>query len=137
MTIAIIDLYSRYIISYDLSNKLEAGFCISTLKDALSKGIPKIFNIDQGSQFTSCDFLKELISHGVKVSMDHVGRCFDNIFVERLWRTLKQEVIYYYKPDNVSDLERYLNDFVLWYNNERLHQSLEYKTPASLLYLAG
>lgn len=132
--VAIIDLHSRYIISYDLSNKLEAGFCISTLKKALNNKTPEIFNTDQGSQFTSHDFVKELRNKGIRVSMDHVGRCFDNILVERLWRTLKQEVIYYYRPETIKSLERYLNDFVPWYNNHRLHQSLKYQTPASVYF---
>lgn len=130
--IAIIDLYSRYIITYGLSHSLEAEFCITTLENALKMGIPIIFNSDQGCQFTSNDFINKLLENGIKISMDHTGRCFDNIFVERLWRTLKQEVIYYYRPENITSLENRLNDFVPWYNNHRLHQSLKYKTPASL-----
>ena len=127
--IAIIDLYSRYIITHELSSNLEAGFCVDTLKVALSKGKPDIFNTDQGSQFTSNDFVNTLKKVNVQISMDHKGRCFDNIVVERLWRTLKQEAIYYYRPETISDLDKCINEFVLWYNNERLHQSLDYKTP--------
>jgi putative transposase len=132
--IAIIDLHSRYILSYNLSNSLEAGFCLSTLKEALSSAKPEIFNSDQGCQFTSNDFVNELEIQFIKISMDHAGRCFDNIFIERLWRTLKQEVIYYYRPETIQELEKYLQDFVLWYNNHRLHQSLKYKTPASVYF---
>jgi len=132
--IAIIDLYSRYIIAYDLSHDLSAGFCKITLEDALSYGVPDIFNTDQGCQFTSEGFTEILCREGIKISMDHKGRCFDNIFVERLWRTLKQEAIYYYRPETIKELEVCLKDFVVWYNHERVHQSLKYKTPASLYF---
>jgi len=132
--IAIIDLYSRRILSYDLSNSLEASFCLSTLKEALTLAKPEIFNSDQGCQFTSNEFVDELEMHQIKISMDHAGRCFDNIIIERLWRTLKQEVIYYYRPETIKELEKYLQDFVVWYNNHRLHQSLQYKTPTSVYF---
>ena len=99
---------------------------------SLTRAKPEIFNSDQGSQFTSLDFINELTMHGIKISMDHKGRCFDNIYVERLWRTLKQEAIYYYRPETVRDLEKCLSDFVFWYNNKRLHQSLNYRTPGSV-----
>jgi len=130
--VAIIDIYSRYIVAYELSYSLEAEFCMSTLRESLTKAKPEIFNSDQGSQFTSTDFTEELIKHNIKISMDHKGRCFDNIYVERLWRTLKQESIYYYRPETIKELEKCLSDFVLWYNNHRLHQSLSYHTPASV-----
>lgn len=130
--VAIVDIYSRYIIAYELSYSLGAEFCISTLKESLTKAKPEIFNTDQGSQFTSGGFTAELTTHGIKISMDHKGRCFDNIYVERLWRTLKQEAIYYYRPETIRDLEKCLSDFVFWYNNKRLHQSLNYRTPASV-----
>ena len=129
---AIIDLYSRYIISYDLSYSLEAIFCIAILEKALSNRSPEIFNTDQGCQYTSNGFTEKLLEKNIKISMDHKGRCFDNIFVERLWRTLKQEVIYYYRPYSIGSLERKIEEFVVWYNNQRLHQSLKYKTPASI-----
>lgn len=132
--IAILDLYSRYIIAYELSPYLEAGFCVHTLRTALKAQKPEIFNSDQGVQFTSNDFIKELSDHKIQISMDHKGRCFDNIFVERLWRTLKQEAIYYYRPTNIRDLEIVLKDFVSWYNNKRRHQSLQYKIPAEVYY---
>ena len=129
---AIIDLYSRYIISYDLSYNMEAEFCIAILEKALKTGIPEIFNTDQGSQYTSNDFTNLLLENNIKISMDHKGRCFDNIHVERLWRTLKQEVIYYYRPEDIGSLERRIEEFVPWYNNKRLHQSLGYNTPAQI-----
>jgi putative transposase len=132
--IAIIDLYSRRILSYDLSNGLEAGFCLSALREALALAKPEIFNSDQGCQFTGNEFVKQLEMYEIKISMDHAGRCLDNIIVERLWRTLKQEVIYYYRPETIRELEKYLQDFVDWYNNHRLHQSLKYKTPASVYF---
>lgn len=130
--VAIIDLYSRYIVSYDLSHSLEASSSIMTLRCALKSAQPEIFNSDQGSQFTSTEFVQELLAHGILISMDHKGRCFDNIFVERLWRTLKQEAIYYYRPETLVEIEKCTNEFVLWYNNYRLHQALGYKTPVSL-----
>ncbi len=130
--VAIIDLFSRYIISWELSPFLDAGFCIYVLKQALNQGKPEIFNTDQGSQFTSNDFTAELKSAGVRISMDHKGRCFDNIFVERLWRTLKQEAVFYYRPTNIKELHAAIENFVNWYNNQRRHQSLQYKRPAEV-----
>jgi putative transposase len=132
--IAIIDIYSRYIVAHELSANLEASFCIETLKMALTVAIPIIFNTDQGTQFTSAGFIGVLQQHGIQISMDHKGRCFDNIFAERLWRTVKQEAVYYYRPETVKDLEKCLNNFVKWYNHQRLHQSLRYQTPASVYF---
>lgn len=134
--IAIIDLYSRYIVTYELSANLEAGFCVETLQRALIIAVPGIFNTDQGSQFTSDDFIKVLQQNNIRISMDHKGRCFDNIFIERLWRTIKYEAVYYYRPETVKDLESCLQKFVFWYNTQRLHQSLNYQTPASV-YMGG
>lgn len=132
--IAIIDLYSRYIISYDLSNSLEASFCINILKKALEIAIPGIFNTDQGSQFTDHDFIQVLKDNAVDISMDHTGRCFDNIFIERLWRTLKYESIYYYCPEDIKSLIKCLKEFVVWYNTQRLHQALKYRVPADVYF---
>lgn len=133
--IAIIDIYSRYIVAYGLSHSLEGEFYICILEKALQTGgRPEIFNSDQGSQFTSGDFIKLLIDHNIKISMDHKGRCFDNIHVERFWRTIKQEAIYYYKPENIADLEKTLHEFIRWYNDERRHQSLNYKRPADIYH---
>ncbi len=132
--IAIIDLYSRYIIAYELSHNMEMSFCVMALEEALVSAVPEIFNTDQGSQFTSPKFTGILESRNIKISMDHKGRCFDNILVERLWRTLKQEAIYFYRPETIPELEYVLSNFVLWYNNERVHQALKYKTPAALYF---
>ena len=129
---AIIDLYSRYIISYGLSHSMESGFCIGILEEALKVSVPEIFNTDQGSQYTSKDFTGLLSVKNIRISMDHKGRCFDNILVERLWRTLKQEVIYYYRPEDIRSLENRIEEFVPWYNNQRLHQALKYRTPSSI-----
>ena len=132
--IAIIDLHSRYILSKNLSTIMDAKFCIEALRKALEKNKPEIFNTDQGSQFTSEDFTSELRKADVKISMDHKGRCFDNIIIERFWRTLKQEAIYFYRPNNIEELELVLEDFIGWYNYKRRHQSLEYKMPAEIYY---
>jgi putative transposase len=132
--IAIIDLYSRYIVHYGINHSLEADFYVYILSEALKKGAPDIFNTDQGSQFTSKAFIDVLSFNKVKISMDHKGRCFDNIFVERLWRTIKQEAVYYYRPSNIRELEKILNEFVTWYNQERLHQALDYQKPAEVYF---
>jgi putative transposase len=113
---------------------MEVEFCISALEKALLISIPEIFNTDQGSQFTSKSFIDLLISKNIQISMDHKGRCFDNIFIERLWRTIKQELIYHKRLDNVRDLERALEEYIPWYNNERLHQGIDYKRPADLYF---
>jgi len=130
--IAIIDLYSRYIVGYDISHNLEAEFCVELINNLLAISKPEIFNTDQGVQFTSKDFIEKLQSYQVQISMDHKGRCFDNIIIERFWRTLKQEAIYYYRPETIGDLEKVIREFILWYNTIRLHQSLQYATPYSI-----
>lgn len=132
--IAIIDLYSRYIVSYGLSHSLDADFYVFVLQNALKLGKPEIFNTDQGSQFTSHNFVQELLQNKIQISMDHQGRCFDNIFIERLWRTLKQEAIYYYKPETIRDLEIVIDNFVVWYNYKRRHQSLKYNIPCDVYH---
>ena len=131
--LAIIDLYSRYIVGYTISISLEADFCVEALESALQKyNRPEIFNTDQGSQFTSNDWLKTLLINEVKISMDGKGRCFDNIFIERFWRTVKYEEVYLKSYDSVSEARQELDEFINFYNHERPHQSLQYKTPASL-----
>lgn len=133
--LAIIDLYSRFILASYLSTNMEADFCIETMKSALNKHKkPEIFNTDQGSQFTSndwCDLLKE---NQIKISMDGKGRCFDNIFSERLWRTVKYEEVYLKTYDNVKSARDQLMAFVEFYNYKRPHQSLNYKTPADIYF---
>ncbi len=127
--IAIIDIYSRYILSYKISISLEADFCCECLEKALKEAKPEIFNSDQGVQFTSEIFIKILSNSEIRISMDGKGRCFDNIYVERLWRTIKQEDIYYQRYQSIPELKQGIAEFISWYNYERLHQSLEYKTP--------
>ena len=133
--VAILDWHSRYIVNYKISNTMEAVFCIEMLEEALQNGIkPEIFNSDQGSQFTSSGFTEVLKSHQIQISMDGKGRCFDNIRVERLWRTIKQEDMYFYGYENVRDAQEHLKEFINFYNNERLHQSLGYQTPSEVYF---
>jgi len=129
--VAIIDWYSRKILSWRLSNTMDAGFCVDCLEDAIRVyGTPEIFNSDQGSQFTSDAFTGVLINNSVTISMDGRGRALDNIFVERLWRTVKYEEVYLKQHDSVQSLLIGLTDYFVFYNEERLHQSLGYKTPS-------
>jgi putative transposase len=125
--VAIMDLYSRKVLSWSLSNTLDAEFCISALNDAIeSYGIPAIFNTDQGCQFTSDAFIGVLKRHGIRISMDSKGRALDNIYVERLWRSLKYEDIYLNDYRSMEDLKAGLKKYFNFYNTERFHQSLDY-----------
>lgn len=126
---AIIDWFSRYVVSWRLSNTLDSYFCVEALKDALDVGHPEIFNTDQGVQYTSNDFVSVLINAQIQISMDGKGRALDNIFVERLWRTVKHEHIYLHEYKTVKELSKGLEEFFFFYNNERLHQSLGYRPP--------
>ena len=128
---AVIDWYSRYVLSWELSVTLDAEFCVSALERALAKGTPEIFNTDQGSQFTSAAFTGMLKAAEIKISMDGRGRALDNVFVERLWRTVKYEDIYLNNYEAVRDLRSGLGRYFPFYNNERFHQSLGNKTPAA------
>jgi len=131
---AVIDWYSRYVLSWEVSVTLEADFCINALHSALSQGTPQIFNTDQGSQFTCKDFTNILLSSGISVSMDGRGRYADNIFIERLWRSVKVEEVYIRDYDTVSEANYYLGRYFEFYNNERLHASLGYQTPAEVYF---
>lgn len=131
---AIIDWHSRYVISWSISNTLEMSNCIDTLKDALKIGKPEIFNSDQGSQFTSPEFTRTFDNTDIKISMDGKGRALDNIFIERLWRTVKYELIYLHEFKNGVELYKSLQSYFEFYNNERPHQSLDYKTPAEVYH---
>ena len=130
--VAIMDWYSRYVISWRLSNSLNTSFCIEALEEALSKRKPEIFNSDQGSQFTSNDFVSVLQDRCIKISMDGRGRAMDNIMIERLWRSVKYEEVYLKDYQVVKDVFRGISWYFNFYNNERIHQSLEYQTPAAL-----
>lgn len=127
--VVIIDWFSRYVLSWRLSNSLEADFCVEALQEALSLGRPDIFNTDQGCQFTSHDFTKILLDREVQISMDGRGRALDNVFVERLWRSVKYEDIYLKEYRTVPELKQGLGSYFTFYNHRRPHQSLEYRTP--------
>lgn len=127
--VAVMDWYSRYVLSWRLSNSLDVTFCLEALDEALQISKPKIFNTDQGSQFTSLDFTGHLESNAIQISMDGRGRVFDNIFIERLWRSVKYEEIYLKEYASVHDCATNLGEYFRFYNEERYHQSLEDKTP--------
>ena len=127
--VAIMDWYSRYVLAWRLSNTLDADSCVDALEEALSKGTPRIFNTDQGSQFTSDAFTSMLLDHEVQISMDGKGRYMDNIFVERLWRSVKYEEVYLKAYESVAEAKGGIGDYLRFYNRERLHQSLGYRTP--------
>jgi len=133
---AVIDWYSRYVIAWRLSNTLDGSFCLELLDEALSLGRPEVFNTDQGTQFTAEAFTSRLVKAGVAVSMDGKGRCLDNVFVERLWRSVKYEEIYLWCHETVPQLSKGLGRYFPFYNTERLHQSLDYRTPA-VVYREG
>lgn len=130
--VAVIDWYSRYVLSWRLSNTLDSDFCVEALAEALWYGKPEIFNTDQGSQFTSEAFTGLLLKNGIQISMDGKGRALDNVFVERLWRTVKYEDVYLNSYHSIPETERGLRDYFEFYNNERIHQALKYRTPAAV-----
>lgn len=127
--VAFLDLYSRYILSWKISNSLESVFCIEALEMALQQGIPEIVNSDQGVQFTSHAYINLLKSKGIRVSMSGKGKCWDNIFVERFWRSLKYEEVYLKKYENNLDAFENIEIYINKYNKQRPHSSLNYKTP--------
>jgi putative transposase len=129
---ATIDWYSRYVLAWRLSNTLDGCFCQEMLEEALRRGRPEVFNTDQGVQFTAAAWTGRLESAGVAVSMDGRGRWLDNVFVERLWRSVKQEDVYLWGYESVPELERGLRRYFGFYNRERPHQSLGYRTPAEM-----
>ena len=132
--VAILDWFSRYVLSWRLSNSLDTSFCIEALEEALEKGCPDIFNTDQGSQFTSDDFTGILRGKGIAISMDGRGRAFDNIFTERLWRTVKYEEVYLKGYQVPRDAQTGLGGYFPFYNERRYHQALAYKTPHEVHY---
>ena len=134
--VAVIDWFSRYVLSWRLSNTLDSLFCLETLSQALTQGKPEIFNSDQGVQFTALSFTSVLEQAGIQISMDGRGRALDNIFIERFWRSLKYEDIYLYGYDTVPTLQQGLTRYFQLYNHERPHQSLDYQTPA-VVYSRG
>jgi putative transposase len=130
--VAVMDWFSRYVLSWELSNTLETGFCLAALESAFRFGQPEIWNSDQGSQFTSADFLAPLKKRGITISMDGRGRALDNVFIERLWRSLKYELIYPGDLANGAELFAALENYFHFYNYCRPHQALDYQSPADL-----
>jgi len=133
--VAILDWYSRYVLSWQLSRTLTADFCMLALDQALTIGTPEIHNSDQGSQFTSFEYIAKLREYPeIKISMDGRGRCFDNIFTERLWRNVKYEEVYLKDYQTFAEAQESLNGYFNTYNTKRLHESLNYRTPAEVYF---
>ncbi len=128
--VAVMDWFSRYVLAWEASVSLETSFCVAALDWALQHGRPEIFNTDQGAQFTSEDFTSRLKVHGIAISMDGRGRVIDNIFIERLWRTVKYEEVYLKDYQDVLEALSNLKSYFAFYNHERPHQALDYQTPA-------
>ena len=129
---AVMDWHSRYVLSWKLSNTLDVEFCLEALEEALRRGCPEVFNTDQGVQFTSPSFTKRVEAAGAQVSMDGKGRWLDNVFVERLWRTVKYEYVYLWRPEAVPALHSGLTTYFGYYNEKRTHQSLADRTPVEV-----
>ncbi len=130
--VAIMDWYSRYVVAWKLSNTMDTDFCVAALEEALAKGRPEIFNTDQGAQFTSEAFTQTLQERGIRVSMDGKGRYLDNIFVERLWRSIKYEEVYLKAYQTVAEARTGIDAYLEFYNRQRPHQALGYRTPAEV-----
>ena len=132
--VALIDVHSRYVVGWKISTTLETGFCIDALKSGLAVGLPEIINSDQGCQFTSDDWVDFLKDNNIKISMTGKGRCLDNVYIERFWRTVKREEFYLNEYATIKDLRKAIGEYIEFYNYRRWHQSLDYKTPASIYY---
>ncbi len=135
--VAVIDWYSRYVVSWELSDTLEIDFVLKAVKEALAKGAPQILNSDQGSHFTSSQYTGLVLQAGVKISMDGRGRALDNVFTERLWRSVKYECVFLNEFDNPKEARRAIADYLEFYNHTRLHQALGYRTPAQVHFAAA
>jgi putative transposase len=135
--VAVLDWYSRYVLAWELSNTLDTRFCVAALEAALRQGRPRIFNTDQGAQFTSAVYTGRLEQAGIQISWDGRGRALDNVFVERLWRSLKWEEVYLHDYQTVADALCGLDRYFRFYNHERPHQALGYQTPAQVFGLAS
>lgn len=132
---ALLDWHSRYVLSWRISTSLDSGFCLEALEEALQKhGAPEISNTDQGSQYTSLAWISRLQAAGIRVSMDGKGRYLDNIFVERLWRTVKYEEVYLKRYESIRELKAGLTDYFRHYNERRIHQALDYQTPQQVYF---
>lgn len=133
--VAMLDWYSRKVLTWSLSNSLDTSFCTDMLREALSRATPEIHNSDQGAQFTSNEYLALLHAHdGIRISMDGRGRCMDNIFTERLWRTVKYEDVYLKGYSTIEEVREGFTTYFRFYNTERPHQSLGYQTPDEVYY---
>ena len=132
--VAVIDWFSRYVVAWELSDTMESGFCITAMERALHTAVPDIVNMDQGSQFTDHRFTGLLAQYGAQISMDGRGRCMDNIFTERLWRTVKYEEVYLKSYASIEEARTNLSAYFEFYNNQRRHQSLDYRTPHEVYY---
>lgn len=130
--VAIMDVYSRYVLTWKLSNSMESPFCIYAIEKALKIGTPLIFNSDQGTQFTSHDYVRLLKRRNIQISMSGTGKCWDNIFIERFWKTLKYEEVYLNQYETIEDALESIGGFIFYYNNHRPHTSLNNKTPAEV-----
>lgn len=131
---AILDWFSRYVLAWRLSNSLDTSFCLQALEESLRHGRPEIFNTDQGVQFTSEAFTGKLLENGIRVSMDSRGRALDNVFVERLWRSVKYEDVYLKEYETVDETEEGIGKYFQFYNHERFHQSLDYRKPYEVYF---
>jgi putative transposase len=132
--VAVIDWASRYVLSWRLSNTLDDAFCVDALEMALARGRPEIFNSDQGSQFTGKNFTGMLLGAGIQISMDGKGRCLDNVFVERLWRSLKYEEVYLKAYSTVREAQSGIGSYLRFFNEERPHQALGNRTPEAVFF---
>jgi putative transposase len=132
--VALIDVYSRYIVGWTLSNTMDTAFCIDALKLGLAEACPEIINSDQGCQFTSSDWIDFLREWKIKISMTGKGRCLDNVYIERFWRSFKREEFYLNEYGSVKELSKAIEAYIEFYNRRRWHQSLGYKTPAAVYF---
>lgn len=130
--VAVMDWHSRYVLSHGISTTLDTGFCVTALETALEMSSPEIFNTDQGSQFTSTEFTERLAEREIKISMDGRGRALDNVFTERLWRSVKYEEVYLHSYETVKEAKENIRNYFEFYNKERLHQALDYQTPEEI-----
>lgn len=131
---AVMDWYSRYVLAWELSTTLDSGFCVAALKEAFQHGKPEIFNTDQGRQFTAAEFTDVLKERNIQISMDGRGRALDNVFVERLWRSLKYEEVYLHQYGSVAEARQAIASYFEFYNRRRPHQSLGYQTPETVYF---
>jgi putative transposase len=132
--VAIMDWFSRYVLAWELSMSLEGGFCQTALRNALAISQPEIFNSDQGCQFTSTAFTKELLDRQIRISMDGKGRAFDNIMIERLWRSVKYEEVFLKDYENFFAARDNLDEYFRFYDEERRHEGLQWRTPAAVYW---